>query len=177
FPALVQSDVVLTNGRGLHAAAMAEHAIGALLAFARKLHLARDAQHERRWIQPELVNGAPPFGELEGATLGLVGFGGAGAAIAVRARALGMKVIAVRAHPATPPDPAHEQWGTERLDDLIAIADALVLVPALTADTTRLIGAERLARTRPGAVLVNLGRGGLIDEPALIAALERGAIA
>ena len=177
FPTLIASDVVFTNGRGLHATAMAEHTLGVMLSFARKLHLARDAQHERRWIQDQLLEHGPPFGELSGSTLGLVGFGRVGTAIATRARSLGMEVIAVRRHPVSPPDPAHHQWGSDRLGELLGRADWVVLAAALTTETQNLIGAAQLARMKPGAVLVNLGRGALVDEAALIAALERGSLA
>jgi len=177
FPALIESPVVFTNGRGLHAESMAEHALGLMLSFARKLHLARDAQRERRWTQREMIAGAPAFAELSGSTLGLVGFGRVGTALATRARALGVRVIAVRRHPHAPPEPAHEQWPLERLDALLECADWVVLAPALTAETEKMIGARELARIKPGAVLVNLGRGGLVDEAALIAALAGGRLA
>lgn len=177
FPALVESDVVLTNGRGLHATAMAEHTLGVVLAFTRKLHLARDAQRERRWAHRSLWMDAPPIGELGGKTLGLLGLGAVGSAIAPRARALGLTVIAVRRHPVSPPAPADEQWGIERLDELVARADILVLAAPLTAETHGLMSRDRIARMRPGALLVNLGRGDLVDEDALVDALRSGGIA
>ena len=173
FPELVESQVLVTNGRGLHSASMAEHALGVILMFARQLHLARDAQRERRWAQTALAV-REAFVGLAGTTLGLVGLGSVGQAIAERARPLGMRVIAVRRHPEADPAPADAQWGSERLDELIGLADWLVLSPPLTAETRGMMGAERLARMRPGAVLVNLGRGPLVDEAALIEALERG---
>src|SRR5439155_26664530 len=141
FPELVESEVVVTNGRGLHATAMAEHALGVMLAFVRKLHLARDAQRERRWSQTELWTSPPGIAELAGATLGLVGLGQVGTALALRAAALGMRVIAVRRHPGADPAPAHEQWGTERLAELLARADFLVLAAPHTKATRGLIGA------------------------------------
>jgi phosphoglycerate dehydrogenase-like enzyme len=174
FPALIESPVTLTNARGLHAAAMAEHALGLMLAFARKLHLARDAQHQRRWIQRELLLGPPAFRELAGATLTIVGLGHVGRALAERARALGMRVIAVRRHPASPPGPAHEQWPEGRLDEALAQADWVVLAMPLTDATRQRIGAAELGRMKRDAVLINLGRGTLVDEGALIAALEQG---
>ena len=177
FPALVESGVVLTNARGLHAVAMAEHALGLMLAFARKLHLARDLQQARRWGQVELWTRPPAFGQLAGGTLGLVGLGTVGSALAGRAAALGMRVIAVRAHPRPDPAPAHEQWGPERLGEMLALADWVVLAAPHTAATRGMIGAAELARMKRGAVLVNLGRGALVDEPALVAALREGRIA
>jgi len=177
FPEMVESPVIVTNGRGLHAAAMAEHTIAVLLSFTRKLHLARDAQREGRWDQDRLWIEPPPFGELAGSTLGLVGFGSTGRAIGERARAMGLRVIAIRRHPASDPAPAEAQWGPDRLPDLLAEADWLVLAVPLTQETRRLIGARELARMKPGSVLVNLGRGPLVDEQALIEALTAGRIA
>ena len=177
FPELVESEVVVTNGRGIHAVAMAEHTIGVILAFVRKLHLARDEQHRKRWTQKELWAGPPEFGELGGRMLGLVGLGSVGEAIAVRARALGLGVIAVRRHPRPDPGPADEQWGPERLPELLSRADFVVLAAPLTAATRGLIGRDAFGRMKPGAVLVNLGRGGLVDEEGLIEALREGRIA
>ncbi|HTK30472.1 MAG TPA: D-2-hydroxyacid dehydrogenase [Candidatus Saccharimonadaceae bacterium] len=177
FPELVASDVIVTNGRGLHAAAMAEHALGVLLAFARQLHLARDAQRDARWTQRELWTQPPGFRTLSGSTLGVVGFGRVGQAVATLARAVGMRVIAVRRHPAPAPAPAHEQWGEDRLDEMLGMCDAVVLTPALTDATRHLLNAPRLARLRREALVVNLGRGALIDEPALVEALAAKRIA
>jgi phosphoglycerate dehydrogenase-like enzyme len=177
FPEMVASDVVLTNARGLHAISMSEHALGVLLMLTRKLHLARDAQRERKWAQEKLWFEPPPLGQLHGSTLGLVGLGGIGSAVAERARAFGMRVIAVRRHPAADPAPAHEQWGIERLHEMLARADSLVLAAPLTSETRGMIGSAELARLRPHAVVVNVGRGAVVDEPALIDALAQRRIA
>lgn len=177
FPELVASEVVLTNARGVHARSMAEHVLGVMLAFTRRLHVSRDHQREGRWTQAELWRGEPGFDQLAGATLGLVGFGAIGSAVAAAARAFDMHVIAVRRHPAADPAPAHEQWGPERLDELCERADWLVLAAPHTPATDRLLDAARLARLRPGARLVNIARGALVDEPALVAALRAGRLA
>jgi phosphoglycerate dehydrogenase-like enzyme len=174
FPEMVESPVVVTNGRGIHAVAMAEHTLGVMLSFIRRLHLARDLQHERRWGQGPLWLDPPGIGELQGATLLMVGLGAVGSAIAPRAAALGMRVIAVRRHPSRDPAPAHEQWGTERLREQLGRADWVVLAVPHTPETRGLIGERELAAMRPGAALVNLGRGALVDEPALIDALRAG---
>ena len=177
FPELIASDVVVTNGRGTHSEAMAEHTIGVLLMFARKLHLARDAQNQSRWIAESMWRDPPEFGRLAGSTIGVVGFGSIGQAIGSKARAMGMRVLAVRRRPAADPAPADEQWGVERLDDLLERSDWVVLAPPLTPQTRGMIGRDRIARLKPHAVLVNLGRGSLVDEPALIEALAAGRIA
>lgn len=177
FPELVESDVVVTNGKGLHAVAMAEHAIGVMLAFARKLHLARDAQNARRWDQDRLFREPPDFVELGSTTVGIVGMGSIGGEIAKRARALGLRVLAVRRRPASDPAPAHEQYGPDRLGHVLAVSDWVVLTAPLISETRGLIGAAELAQMKSEAVLVNLGRGALVDERALIDALAAGRIA
>ena len=177
FPALIESDVVVTNARGLHADAMAEHTLGLMLSFARNLHRSRDDQHARRWSPETLWKEAPGIDSLAGTTLGLIGLGQVGGAIATRARALGMRVIAVRKRPAAEPAPADEQWPVSRLGDLLEEADWVVIAAPHTRDTERLIGAPELARMKPSARLVNLGRGALVDEDALYVALRGGAIA
>ena len=177
FPALVESPVLVTNARGLHADAMGEHALAMMLAFARKLHRARDAQRARTWAQAPMWEESPAIGTLAGGTLGLVGLGAIGSAIAVRARALGMKVIALRRRPAGTPAPADEQWPVARLHELLPLVDWLVLVPPLTPETKGMIGREQLSLMRPGARLMNLGRGALVDEHALIQALAGGRLA
>ncbi len=177
FPELVATDVVVTNASGLHADAMAEHTLGVMLAFARNLHRSRDDQQARRWSPETLWRDEPGIGSLAGTTLGLVGLGQVGGAIASRARALGMRVIAVRRHPAAEPAPAHEQWPTARLGDMLEAADWVVIAAPHTRETERMIGAAELARMKPSARLVNLGRGALVDEAALVQALRTGAIA
>lgn len=177
FPAFVDSPVVLTNARGLHATSMSEHALGMMLTLERRLHRARDAQRERHWAQGTLVEELPAIGELAGRTLGLVGFGEVGRAIAHRARAFDMEVIAVRRNPQSPAAPAHTQWGPERLPELLARADWLALVPPLTAETRGLMDAAAFSRMKPSARLLNLGRGGLVDEAALLDALRAGSLA
>ena len=181
FPELVASPVIVTNARGLHAVSMAEHALGVMLMLARKLHLARDEQNRRVWAQARQWSEPPGFDQLSGATLGLIGLGAVGSALAARARALGMRVHAVRRHPAAVmvpgPAPADEQWGSDRLPELLRTSDWLVLAAPLTPDTRGLIGRAELALMPKHARIVNLGRGALIDEPALCEALARGDLA
>ena len=124
FPEMVESDVLVSNSRGLHAVSMAEHALAVILGFYRKLHRARDYQARRVWAQDALWTEPAEFRELGGATLGLVGLGAVGQAIARRASALGMRVIAVRRRPGlerrvsgtpfgmvrTPPAPGTSNW-------------------------------------------------------------------
>ncbi len=177
FPELAASGVILTNARGLHAVSMAEHVLAAMLGFARRFHLARDAQREGRWSFETFA--AEPGGvlELQGASLGLFGFGRVGAAIAERARALGLTVRAVSRRPRPDPSPAHELWPPERLGDLAAASDWFVIAAPLTAATRGAVGRAVLERLPAHAVLVNVGRGSLVDEAALTERLESGALA
>ena len=175
FPALVDSDITVTNARGLHADAMAEHALAVMLGYVRQLHVARDAQLARRWEQERMA--ATGFGSLAGATLGIVGLGAIGSALAQRARALGMRVLAVRRHPAAAPAVAHEEWPVARLPELLAQSDFVVVVAPHTRETERMFGAAEFAGMKPGARFINLGRGALVDEAALIDALRSGRLA
>jgi phosphoglycerate dehydrogenase-like enzyme len=173
FPAMVSSDVVLTNTRGLHAAPIAEHVMGVILSFARKLHLARDAQTRVSWEQESLWGGPPPLRELGRSTLGLVGVGGIGAAVAARARAFGMRVLGLRRR-ALPSADVDEVLAPDRLDELLERSDYLVVSVPSTPETRGMIGATQLARMREDAVIVNVGRGRVVDEDALATALRSG---
>ncbi len=177
FDDLVEADVQVTNASGLHADAMAEHTIGVMLMFARNLHRTRDDQHARKWSPDVLWREEPAITSLAGSTLGLIGLGRVGSAIARRARALGVRVLAVRRNPAMDPAPAHEQWPRERLDDLLQASDWVVIVAPHTRETERLIGARELGLMKRSARLVNLGRGALVDEVALVEALRAQTIA
>ena len=177
FKELIESDVTLTNSRGLHAEAMAEHTLGVMLSFVRQLHRCRDAQRERRWAEVELWTVPPHFGTLTGSTMVLVGLGAVGGAISFRARALGVHVIGVRRNPDASDTRADEQFGSDALPRLLPRADWLVLAAPLTSGTRQLIGARELSLLKPSAVIVNVGRGRLLDEAALVAALTEGRLA
>lgn len=172
-PELLDSDVVLTNSAGIHAPPIAEAVLGMMLHFARGLDHAVRAQEATEW-RPDLYersdNGVR---ELSGATLGIVGFGGIGREIARRARALDMNVAAVRRTPATD-DLADIVTGDDSLGRLLEMSDFLVLCVPATKETRGLIGARDLARMRRGAVLINVARGSVLDEIALIESLARG---
>ncbi|HSP36096.1 MAG TPA: D-2-hydroxyacid dehydrogenase [Thermoanaerobaculia bacterium] len=147
FDILRDSDVVVTNARGVYAGALAEWVIGAMLYFAKDFRRLTTA---REW-KPFHVE------RLEGATLGIVGYGNIGEAIARRANAFGMRILTARR--------------SDPVDDLIAASDYVVLSTPLTPATHRLMNADRIARMKPSAVLVNISRGQVVDEAALIDAL------
>lgn len=172
FPALVDSDVRVTNSAGVFAVPMAEHALALMLALSRGLQHCARAGGDEAWARA----GAAVRGnlrELNGSTLGVLGYGGVGRAAAARARCLGMRVLAVRRHPAAD-DCAEAVWGPHRLHDLLAEADYLLVSCALTEKTRGMIGEREIGIMKPDAVLVNVARGAVVDEPALIQALRDG---
>jgi phosphoglycerate dehydrogenase-like enzyme len=126
----------------------------------------RAAQAAREWARL-------PFREIDGSRWVIVGFGAIGQAVAVRARAFGAQVTGVRRNPA--PDPAAERIASPAdLPSLLPEADVVVLCAPATPQTRHIADAGFFARMKPGAVFVNVGRGALVDEPALLAALARG---
>lgn len=176
-PELKARGIVLTNSRGIHGPAVAEHVVGVTLMLRRKLHVAVRRQLERRWAQEELS--APEATRaIRGARVGLVGLGAIGSAVAQAFTALGAEVHAVRRRPAlaAPPGVTRVE-GPEGLADLLAWADIVVLTAAHTRETRGLIGARELALMGRDAILVNVSRGRLVDERALIDALTQGRIA
>ena len=174
FPAMRESGVVLSNSRGMNAAAVAEHALMLMLAAARRLPEAVRAQTERRWIASEL-SGLPSLG---GRTLLIAGLGAIGRQLAGMAGGLGMRVLATTRELDRPvPDGVAEVRDPSALASLLPAADFVVLAAPLTAETRGLIGARELALMKSSAWLVNVARGKLVDEHALTDALGRGAIA
>lgn len=174
---LAARGIVLTNSRGVQAQPIAEHVLAVTLALLKQIPFALARQREARWAQNEFVGPRLPR-LLAGRTLGLIGLGSIGAAVARLAHACGMRVIAVRRRPGLPPEaPVDEVWPVAALRDVLACADVVVIAAPLTRATDGLIGAAELAAMRPDAVLVNVGRGRLVDAEALVAALREGRIA
>ncbi len=158
FPALAQSSIPLTNGAGVFAEALGEFAIAAMLWFAKDLDRMRRQQAEGRWQEFDVQM-------LHGARLGIVGLGGIGKAVARRALALGMRVHGLgRKH------------SRDELESVLRESDYLLLSAPLTPETRGMIGAREFAMMKPGSVLLNLGRGAVADEAALLAALQSGPI-
>ena len=178
FREMRDSDVAFTNSAGMYADSLADHALAGILYFARGLDVAVRAQRRREWVQAALnsprspLHALPPAGEMAGASLGIIGYGGIGSALGRRAHALGMRVQAIRRRPATPPPELDRLEGPGFLPTLLETSDYVALAAPETPDTEGLIGAAELARMRPGTVLINLARGTLVDEPALVRALE-----
>jgi phosphoglycerate dehydrogenase-like enzyme len=174
-PELVEGDVVLTNSAGVHAEPMAETVLAMILHFARGLDRAVRAQSRAEWDTAVFEARDSGVREIGGATVGIIGYGGIGRAVARRARALDMRVLAVRRSP-EPDAHAEVLAGPDALDMLLDSSDFVVLCVPSTPQTRGLIGARELARMRRQAVLVNVARGDVVDESALAAALAAGAL-
>ena len=174
-PELAASDVLLTNAREVHGQVVAEHAIAVIFALAKRLPAAGRYQEQRRWAQTEMWKRG--VREVAGSTLGLIGMGAIGRETAKRARAVGMRVVAVREHPEKGSDAAEQVVGFQDLDSILQQSDFVVLAAPLTAKTQHLMNRARLARMKPTAFLINVSRGPLIDDPALVSALQQKQIA
>ncbi|MGH9524472.1 MAG: D-2-hydroxyacid dehydrogenase [Terriglobales bacterium] len=175
IPELIRSDIAVTSARGLHGPVVAEHVIALVLALAKRLPSAMRYQREKRWAQELLWKENPPPREIAGATLGLVGMGSIGSEVARLASALGMKVVAVRARKGASADV--RTYGPDGLETMLGEADYVVLAAPVTPETVGMMNAQRLAAMKPEAYLINVSRGALVDESALLNALEGRKIA
>lgn len=174
YPEMVESAVVLTNSAGVHAEPIADTVLAMMLHFARGLDFAVRAQAERRWDKAPWDAADAPVRELAESTVGLVGLGGIGRAVARRAAALGMRVVATRRTSVDGPPGVEVFAGENALDALLDISHYLVVTVPRTARTEGMIGARELARLPAGAVVVNVSRGDVVDEAALVEALQAG---
>lgn len=174
LPDLQRSDVTVTNARGAHAVNMAEHVFAMILAYSRGILRAREFQKEHRWE----ARGAREYCyELAGKTMGVIGYGNIGRQVAQRARAFAMRVLAVDAQPVASDDPSTEVWPLDRLGDLLAGSDVVVISAPATPESKHLIGGAQLHQMKRDAGLVVISRGALFDHDALAAALRQGTIA
>ena len=172
IPEVVASDVVVTNSRNVHGPVVAEHAMALIYALAKRLHVARDEQHKKRWAKDILWDSPARPRELAGATLVLVGLGAIGENIARAAHAIGMHVIGVREHPNRGSRSVERVVGFDRLDSVLPLADFVVLAAPLTDKTRGLFDAVRIGLLKPSAYLINVARGDLLDSVALATALR-----
>jgi phosphoglycerate dehydrogenase-like enzyme len=166
----------LASASGVNAGAVAEQAIALMLAMARRLPEARDNQKKHLW-RGMIGDLAMREDELGGKTLLVVGLGAIGGRIARLAKAFDMRVVAVRQNPASGAGAADRVLGMGNLAAALADADFVTLACPLTPQTERLIDAGALARMKPSAFLINVARGRVVDEAALVEALRRGQIA
>lgn len=167
FDGLIDSDVVVTNSRGIFEEPIAEYVLGQILAFAKDFRRSAEAQRDRRWQHFDTER-------VAGASVTIVGPGPVGRAIARLLRAVGMSVRGVGRSAREDPD-----FGAITTDVPSAVADAdyVVLAAPLTPQTRGMVDAGALAAMRPTARLINVGRGELVDTEALVSALHAGALA
>jgi len=174
YPEAVDLDFVLTNTSGVHPNPVTEHVLAFLLAFGRDFHRAMRAQVRREWIPQDQHEN---LFELEGKTMLLIGVGAIGRRTAELAVALGMRVLGVRRDPTIAVPGVEAMVGPGQLLDLLPQADFVVSILPLTRETRGMIGQRELRAMKPTAYLVNVGRGGTIDQRALVQALREGWIA
>lgn len=185
---LKSASIAMTTASGIHATPIAEYTIASMLAYAHKFHLMVRAQLRHEWLRSgQFMN---TIEELSGKTLGIIGYGSIGRETARLAHALGMRVLALKRDPASRRDPGwcpaklgdpegsipEKFFGPEQREDILRESDYVSVTLPLTDHTRRFIGAREVAVMKPGAYIVNIGRGEVIDESALTAALGAGKI-
>lgn len=173
---LRQRGVRVASAAGVNAQAVAEHSMAMILALSRRLPEARDNQHARHW-RGMIGEIARREFELAGKTLLVVGMGRIGSRLVRLAKAFDMRVIATKRDPSTGADGADAVAGTDRLHEVLSQADIVALTCPLTPQTENLIDASALASMKPGVHLVNVSRGRVVNEPALVKALQEGRLA
>jgi phosphoglycerate dehydrogenase-like enzyme len=167
-------EIVFCNLRAVHGPAIADHVFALLLALARDLPAAWESQKEARWRDEG--SGREPF-SLAGRTLCVVGLGGIGTEVARRAKGFEMRVLATRRSGTDAPPFVDRVELADRLHELLAESDVVVICVPLTPETTRLFDARAFAAMKPGSILVNIARGKVVDTQALVDALESGRLA
>ena len=168
FADLVQSPIPMTNSRGVFSSSLAEFAAFGLLFFLKNAHLLLRNQQLAKWAVYEP-------GALRGQTIGVVGLGDIGRACAAVLRPFGARIVGLRR--SGRPDPvADEVVPADRILEMAARVDHVVVATPLTEETHHLVGDRFLGAMRPGSILVNVGRGKVVDETALLAALDQGRV-
>lgn len=170
-PELAASPIPLTNGRGVFSQSLGEFVLAAMLYFAKDIPRMRRSQKACQWDVFDVL-------EIRKQTMGIVGYGDIGKACAWRAKAMGMKVLATRRRPELSNGDPHVDrvFGDGDLLAMIGESDYVVVAAPLTEETRGMISDAEFAAMKPSAVIINVGRGPVIDEPAMIRALESGRI-
>ena len=185
-PTMLESPVVFTNSAGVHAPPMAETVLAMLLHFGRGLDFAVEAKARSEWTKEPYYAAGAPLTELSDSTVGIIGFGGIGREVARRVTSLGARVIAVKRTPARPGEANLKPvagggvlgsriemvWGESGLDAVYRESDAIVVAAPDTPETRGLVDEEAFRRMKETCVFVNVARGRLVDEDALVRALE-----
>jgi phosphoglycerate dehydrogenase-like enzyme len=177
YPELRDSGVIITNASGVHAIPMGEHVVGMMIALAHGFPDAMRSQLRGRWAQQEMWDGPRRPVELFRRVALLIGLGAVGRAVAEHLRSFGVTVWGITRSGKADPALATRVFSASELDAALPGADFVVLGAPETPETHHLIGERQLALMKQSAFLINVARGSLVDETALIAALERHAIA
>ena len=170
FPELRESELTVTNIRGIYSDVIADHVFALVMAFARGLH-----HYIRRQSQGKWEKGAPVI-HLAGTTLGVVGLGGIGLAVAERGPAVGMRVIGMDPAPKGKPDFIARIYSPDELAEMVAVSDFVVICVPHTAETEGLFDAAMFGAMKDTGILINIGRGKVVKLQALTEALQRGQI-
>lgn len=168
--AYVNKDIILTNSSGVYGLPIAEHVFAMILSFNRNLQEYAYLKEKKSW---EMILNTKDF---YGSTVGIIGFGDIGKEIAIRAKAFGARVLVVKRKPSQVPEYVDELYITEEIDQVLKQSDYIVLTLPATKNTKGIISRDRINIMKPGAYLVNIGRGELIDQEALIEALRENKI-
>jgi len=176
YPELRDSGILVTNPSGIFSVPMAEHTMGLLLALARNFPDSVRHQDHAHWSQQELWDKPQHLTEINGKVLLIVGYGSIGREVAKRARAFEMRVWGVTRSGEGDRTHAEKIFTAAKLREALPEADYVLIAAPETAETRHLIGAAEIAKMKRGARLINVGRGSLLDEAALLRALESGAL-
>jgi len=171
---LASRGITVTNSRGTQSTPIAEHVMAGLLALARRLPQTLRRQEQRAWLPNELTGQASPW-LIAGKTMGIIGLGTLGQAIATRAKAFGMRVIGIRRNPDRDlPVGVDQIVARIDVDRMLEEADVVVLAAPWTPGTNQILDSAAIGKMKPGAVVINVARGQLVDESALAEALMSG---
>ena len=168
---LIESDVVLTNSPGPHVAPMADYVFAVMLNWTHRMEERMQDQRARTWAAEKYRSGLE---EVSGQTMGILGFGGVGQAVARRAHGFDMKVYAVARTEKPPTAEVEAVWGEDKIEDLLRNSDWFVITAPLTPFTRGMVNRERIAMMKPGVRVIVLSRAHIIDEQALVDALQSG---
>jgi phosphoglycerate dehydrogenase-like enzyme len=171
FPALIESGVTLVSAKGQVGPHLAEHALALLLAVTRGIG---KAVRHRTWDTKWPIRDTS--WELTGRTLGIIGFGGTGRALAKRAAAFDMRIVTVDPEEVEQPEHVEACWKMDRLFDLLSQSDVVAVCAPLTPETENMFDREAFQQMQNHAILINVTRGKIMDEAALLEALEKGYI-
>jgi phosphoglycerate dehydrogenase-like enzyme len=174
FPEMVNSDIVLTNAKIVHGPEISEHAVALLLALTRNLHYAVLSKERADWTARDAYDRNI---SLIDKTALVVGLGGIGTGVAEKLAAFGMRVLAVDPKDIPYLNAVEEVVPPDRLDEILPEADAVIICAPLTPETREMFNEQRFSLMKPGAYLVNVSRGKIVDTNAMVAALESGRLA